>query len=110
MIKRAVQIAVNALQDEEEADKIVEWIKREINETWENRESIEPRFQGISKPKVFEILKLLPRTNCRECGQDTCLVFAALVAEGAKGPDDCPVLTDAEKKDLETYLEPFVFD
>ncbi|MBW2711975.1 MAG: Fe-S cluster protein, partial [Deltaproteobacteria bacterium] len=29
--------------------------------------------------------KLLPKTNCKECGQSTCMVFATQIAEGAKG-------------------------
>ena len=32
------KITVNALKSEEEADKILEWLKREINEAWENRD------------------------------------------------------------------------
>ena len=46
----------------EEANKILEWLKREINEAWEKRAEIEPSYEGIPKPKVLEILKLLPRT------------------------------------------------
>ncbi|MFH1488524.1 MAG: (Fe-S)-binding protein, partial [Pseudomonadota bacterium] len=82
------EIAVNALKDEEEADKILQWLKREINEAWDKRDEIEPKYEGAPKPKVFEILKLLPKTNCRECGEPTCMVFAARIAEGAKGPED----------------------
>ena len=59
------QIAVNALRDEEEADKILEWMKREINDAWDNREKITPSYEGAPKPKILEILKLLPKTNCR---------------------------------------------
>ena len=36
------KIAVNALKDEDEADRILEWLKREINETWDNRAEIIP--------------------------------------------------------------------
>jgi ArsR family metal-binding transcriptional regulator len=103
-------IAVNALKDESEVDKILEWLKGEINETWEKREEIEPRFEGAPKPRVIEILRLLPKTNCRECGQPTCMVFAAQVAEGAKGPDDCPPLSKDNKQKLATYLGQFQFD
>lgn len=39
----------------------------------------------------------LPRTNCRECGQPTCMVFATLVARGVKGPEDCPALKEEER-------------
>lgn len=69
------EIAVNALKDEAEADKILEWLKNEINNVWENRDHIKPSYEGVSKPKIIEILKLLPKTNCRECGQPTCMVL-----------------------------------
>ena len=104
------QIAVNALRDEEEADKILEWLKAEINETWEKRDQIEPKFEGSPKPKILEILKLLPKTNCRECGQATCMVFATLAAQGVKDAEDCPALTGDKKGLLQTYLARFRFD
>ncbi len=100
-------IAVNALRDEPEADKILAWLKDEINDAWERRGDIEPCHQGLPRPQVFAILKLLPRTNCRRCGQATCLVFAALAAEGAKGPRDCPELDEAGRARLGDYLGRF---
>jgi ArsR family metal-binding transcriptional regulator len=104
------EIAVNALKDEEEADKIIEWLKREINEAWEKRDEIEPSYEGTPKPKILEILKLLPKTNCRECGQPTCMVFAARVAEGAKGPEDCPHISNEKKDKLGEYVSQFGLD
>lgn len=104
------QIAVNALKDEEEANKILEWLKKEINEAWERRAEIKPNYEGVPKPKVLEILKLLPRTNCRECGQSTCMVFSTLVAEGAKGPEDCPPLIEENKRKLHGYMSQFKMD
>ena len=88
----ARKIAVNALKDESEARKIVEWIIREINEAWENRDSLEPSYEGTPKPNIVEIIKGLPKTNCGQCGYPTCLVFATLVAEGAKDLNSCPQL------------------
>ncbi|HQN17766.1 MAG TPA: (Fe-S)-binding protein [Syntrophobacteraceae bacterium] len=84
------EIAVNAMKDESEVDKVLEWLKEEINETWEKRGEIERRFQGAPKPRVIEVLRLLPKTNCREYGQPTCMVFAAQVAEGVNGPTRLP--------------------
>lgn len=104
------EIAVNALKDEEESDKILEWLKREINEAWEKRDEIEPCYTGVPKPKVFEILKLLPKTNCRECGEVTCMVFASRIAEGVKGPEDCPSLYGNNKQTLTEYLSQFPLD
>ena len=101
------KICVNALRDEAEGDKIVEWLKQEINDTWERRAEIKPSFESAPKPKVIEILRLLPKTNCRECGQPTCMVFATQVADGGKGPEDCPPLSVENKSKLETYLAQF---
>ena len=100
-------IAINALRDEAEADKILEWLKGEINGTWEKRDEIEPSFETPEKPKVFGILKLLPKTNCRECGQPTCMVFATQVAEGGRGPEDCPLLSQEARVELEEYMGRF---
>lgn len=104
------KIAVNALKDESEARKIIEWMKNEINDAWENRDTITPRFEGMPRPQVVQILKYLPLTNCRECGEPTCLVFATRVAEGIKDSDDCPALTQAGKTDLDDYMKPFAID
>ncbi len=104
------KIAVNALKDEEEATKIIEWLKREINTAWEDRDNIEPLYEAAPQPQVFEILKLLPKTNCKECGQPTCMVFASQVAEGGKGPEDCPPLDDGCRDNLLEYLSRFRFD
>ncbi|MBN2031811.1 MAG: Fe-S cluster protein [Deltaproteobacteria bacterium] len=101
------EIAVNALRDEEEADKILEWLKREINEAWKNRDRITPSYTGAPKPKLLEILKRLPKTNCRECGRPTCMVFASLVGQGVKGPSDCPMMDEEHRQNLSEYLKPF---
>jgi ArsR family metal-binding transcriptional regulator len=101
------KIAINALKNEEEATKIIEWLKREINTAWENREEIQPSYESAPVPKVLEILKQLPRTNCRECGQTTCLVFASMIAEGAKNAEDCPPLDDSNSKKLSEYMSQF---
>lgn len=104
------EIAVNALRDQEEADRILEWLRREINETWERRHSITPSYKGKDKPKLIEVLKLLPKTNCRKCGLATCMVFAAQVVEGGKAPDQCPEMDAAARTGLEAYLSRFDFD
>ncbi|RJR40635.1 MAG: Fe-S cluster protein [Desulfobacteraceae bacterium] len=104
------EIAVNALRDEAEADKILEWLKREINEAWDKRAEIEPRYQGSPKPKILEILKLLPKTNCRECGEPTCMVFSTRIAEGVKGAEDCPPLEEEKEAKLLEYMSQFHLD
>jgi ArsR family metal-binding transcriptional regulator len=104
------RIAVNALKDEEEADKILNWLKGEINEAWEKRDQIRPSCESAPQPQVIEILKLLPRERgCRACNQPSCMVFANLVAEGAKGPEDCLPMAEEARQKLREYLARFRF-
>ncbi len=104
------KIAVNALQDEEQAAKIVAWLQREINSAWDNRANIEPSWQGAKQPALMEILKLLPKTNCKDCGEPTCMVFAVRVLEGVKDHTHCPALREDKKEALADYLSQFQFD
>jgi ArsR family metal-binding transcriptional regulator len=103
------KIAINALKDEGEADKLLEWLKMQINEAWEKRHDIEPSYGVAPKPQAIEVLKLLPKTNCGNCGQATCTVVSFLVVQGAKGPEDCSQLDDQGKRRLGEYLNGFTF-
>jgi len=42
----------------------------------------------------LEIMKILPKTNCRECDAATCLAFAVAVKQGHKQLSQCPHLSD----------------
>lgn len=104
------KIAVNALQDEDQANKIVAWLKCEINDAWKNRENIEPSIESAKQPTLLEVLKLLPKTNCKECGEQTCMVFSVRVIEGVKDHTNCPALADDKKEALANYLSHFEFE
>ncbi|MDJ0780719.1 MAG: (Fe-S)-binding protein [Desulfosarcinaceae bacterium] len=104
------KIMINALRDGAEARKIVEWLKREINTTWEQRASLTPSYEGLPRPSVMTILKALPKTNCRRCGEATCMVFAVRMAEGVKSVSDCPPLVGPAQQRLAEYMDGFHFD
>ncbi len=103
------EAAIYFVADEEDAGRTVERLKQEINSVWERRAEIQPRFEGMPKPKMLDILRLLPKTNCRECGLPTCMVFAAQAAEGGVGSDDCPPINDGNRAKLSAYLDQFRF-
>lgn len=41
---------------------------------------------------AMEIFQLLNKSNCRECGEKTCLAFAGAVFQGHRAVTDCPYL------------------
>ncbi|MEJ2092069.1 MAG: acetyl-CoA decarbonylase/synthase complex subunit gamma [Syntrophobacterales bacterium] len=48
----------------------------------------------------IEIFKMLPKTNCKECGYPTCLAFAMALATGKAELDACPYVSDEVKEKL----------
>lgn len=55
---------------------------------------------------AIEIYKLLPQTNCRECGFATCLAFAMQLAQKKVALDKCPTASDDCKTALEGAAAP----
>ena len=54
----------------------------------------------------LEIFKQLPKTNCKDCGQPTCLAFAMALASGKASLDACPHVSDAAKEALDSASAP----
>ena len=100
-------IAINIVKDQREAGEILEWLRQVINDTWDRRQEIQPRFDVPLRPRILDILRLLPKNNCGQCGLPTCMVFAAQVSEGVKGPAACPLLDEQNRKRLTDYLANF---
>ncbi len=52
------------------------------------------------------IFKLLPKTNCGECGVPTCLAFAMALATGKAMLSQCPYVSDAAREELDSATAP----
>lgn len=46
---------------------------------------------------TLEIYKLTPKTNCKQCGKETCMAFAMALAKGELQPENCPPLREDPK-------------
>jgi len=71
-----LHITLAKIEDEKEAEEILKWLKDLINETYEKRDQIKPNYSMAGELKALDIFKLLPGTNCKKCGEPTCLAFA----------------------------------
>jgi acetyl-CoA decarbonylase/synthase complex subunit gamma len=54
----------------------------------------------------IQIFKLLPKTNCGECGVPTCLAFAMNLAAAKAELDSCPYVSDEAKEKLSEASAP----
>lgn len=51
---------------------------------------------------VMELYQLLPKTNCKKCGESTCMAFAVALLGRKKKVSECPpILEDSFKKQKE---------
>jgi len=54
----------------------------------------------------MEIYKLLPKTNCKDCGLPTCMAFAMQVAAKQKALADCPHVSEEAQTELSAASTP----
>jgi len=54
----------------------------------------------------IQIFKLLPKTNCKECGVPTCLAFAMNLASGKAELDSCPYVSEEAREQLAAASAP----
>jgi len=97
MTVQARQIGATRCADEAEARELLDWLVRLINDTWARRDSIQPRYDEVPPLTPLQVYKLLPGTNCRQCGEATCLSFAAKMVAGQRAAAECsPLWEDAQ--------------
>ena len=57
-------------------------------------------------PTAIEYFKLLPKTNCKDCGQPTCLAFAMQLANQKAKIEDCPHVESGAKDSIAEAAAP----
>jgi ArsR family metal-binding transcriptional regulator len=80
-----------------------------VNQTWARRDEIEPDTTTHKRLQPLELYRLLPRTNCRACGEDTCFNFALKLVAAQSELARCTPLYgqegfEEERSQLESLL------
>lgn len=102
----ADRIAVDHLETREQAREIIESLVKLVNDTWDRRDEIEPDSTTRENLQPLELYRLLPRTNCKICGESSCFTFALKLAAGQIDLQKCsPVCEEAEYKEQLAQLE-----
>lgn len=107
------KITMNNTRDQEEAIEIISEFMGKINESYLESQSGGPigedLSQKLSKIGPLAIYNCLPKTNCEECGEATCLAFAMKLLSGDSTLDQCTPLFEAKNKgsaaDLKELLD-----
>ena len=102
---RSREIKAAPARDREEARQLVDRAVALVNETWRERQSIEPRYEKRDAPNLMQIYRLLPRSNCGKCGFPTCMSFAAMLLEAKAELDRCAALEQPGYPDSRDTLQ-----
>jgi ArsR family metal-binding transcriptional regulator len=102
----AFHITLAKVEDEKEAEELLKWLKDLINETYESRAGIEPNYSMAAELKALDLFKLLPGTNCKKCGEPSCLAFAVkLAGRDAEITKCAPLFLDSHQEKQKVLFE-----
>jgi len=106
----AYEIATSNVEDREGAEKEIKGLIDVVNRTWERRNEITPDTNTRQRPTPMAIYKLLPNTNCKQCGDPTCYSFALKLAASQKKLADCPALLESQYTEKLAALEEMIIE
>lgn len=100
------KVYITQVRDAEEGAGLLSALVEAINATWEQRHRLKPPVGKKVAPRHLDIFALLPQTNCRECGEATCLAFAVNLILHKRTLAECkPLRSDAAFTDRKASLE-----
>lgn len=83
------RISAGKINDENDANEVIKWIKEKIEYCIKNRDKINPDYRRRDKLEVLHVYKLLPQKNCKKCGENSCLAFSMKLVNEEKTILDC---------------------
>lgn len=89
----AVMAKVDGVED---AVAQLTWFQELCNETWQRRAQITPCYEPRKLLGPLDVYLLLPRLNCRDCGEATCMAFAFELLLGGRHLSECRRLSEPE--------------
>lgn len=98
------QVYITQVQDTEEGLELIAAVRDPLNQVWERRDEIMPRREGRRAPRLLDVYTLLPGTNCKGCGEATCMAFVVGLLQGRHRPSECPPLEEGQQQTLLALL------
>jgi ArsR family metal-binding transcriptional regulator len=106
----AYEIATSNVEDRDSAEKEIKSLIDLLNRTWERRAEIVPDHSTRRRPAPMAIYKLLPNTNCKQCGEPTCYSFALKLAVSQRKLADCPPLAETQYAEKHAALDELIIE
>jgi len=92
------EVIASPFTGEDQAMQFAQYLINFLNDIYLKRNSVTPNFKKFKPVSIIDIYKILPQTNCQECGFSTCLSFAAALSKGETNHSQCPGLSSPINK------------
>jgi ArsR family metal-binding transcriptional regulator len=92
-----IKITIAKADDIIDAWQILDEVKALVNKTFEDRAKITPNYDEKVKVTALQIYGWLPKTNCKACGEATCLAFAVKLLLGEQKLLKCAPLLGEQR-------------
>jgi DNA-binding CsgD family transcriptional regulator/ArsR family metal-binding transcriptional regulator len=86
------EVIASPFTGEDQACQFAQRLIDFLNDLYAKKDSLKANYKKFKPVAVLDIYKILPQTNCQECGFATCLAFAAGLSKSQTSPDQCPGL------------------
>jgi len=98
------RITIARAREMQDAWRTLARTRRMVIDLWSRRATITPSYERRVKMSALELYSRLPRTNCRHCGEATCLAFAAKLLTGQQRLEKCLPVFGGNREDLKQAL------
>ena len=100
------KVYITQIKNTEEGLELLKALVDAINATWEHRAELVAASAARRAPRWLDILTMLPQTNCKQCGEATCMAFAAALLQQKRQLPEClPLASDPAFADRRASLE-----
>jgi ArsR family metal-binding transcriptional regulator len=106
----ASQIATSNVEDYEAAVAEIDSLIELVNRTWEQRGEITPDYEAHQRAPLLVVYRLLPQTNCRQCGEPTCYSFAIKLVASQQKLAACTPLFEPQHSEKLAALQELIVD
>jgi len=89
----ADKVYITQVKDVEEGLELLKALVEAVNATWAHRAELAAVTTARSAPRLLDIWALLPQTNCKHCGETTCMAFAVALIRQKRSLAECLSLT-----------------
>ena len=99
------KVYITQVRDAAEGLELLVALTDAVNAVWDKRLELVALTTKKRAPRHLDIWELLPRTNCKQCGEATCMAFAVGLLQQKRELAEClPMMADSALADRSAML------